>query len=661
MRVGDSPAARVSTPPVNGQARRLAQEDTGSVTAEIESTQVTSTDDAPRIARVHIIVGAVFLAIGALAGSIAAVQLIMPDFLSGTAPTTFGRLAPAARLLLEGGWLTIGLLGASYWALSRITGSNVKHRPLAYVSLAVIAVGVLAGTVGILLGYQSGLSGLEAPVWARAIGAVGFLLAAISLVGTARRQGDRLGAAGWYLASAPVWLTLTAVVGLIPASAGLPGTIQAAFVSSGVTGLFFITASVGLIYYAVGAITGTDPTETRPLAALGFWSLTVVWANMGAIALVYTPAPDWYETISIAFAIAALAPLLTIAADIGLLLRGRIGSIEDRASLRLIVIASMSLATATVVNLLWAWRATSVIVQYTTWVNAFETLVVLGGATFAVFACVTIMASSRSKAAQAHITLSTLGLAIAVAGLLVGGIVVGFSWAAGPGSQTFVNAGEAWKVTADSSAPFLWISALGIAVFAAGQIVFLFTLGRQPTDIEERPTEYAAYDLEFEGTPRYATWMRLMWGVAAVWLFAGLMTLVLPILDNADRDATLLADTYRTYDSGSIELAGRNLYVSEGCIECHTQVVRPVGTDVGLGPVSIAGDYANETPALPGAARFGPDLMHYASSAESFDPVLVQASLEDPRLLRPWSIKPSYAYLSNEDLVALVSYIETLR
>ena len=631
------------------------------MTAETASTDVTPTDDAPGIARVHIIVAAVFLALGALVAADAALQLVVPELLSGIAFATFGKLAPAARLMLEGGWLTIGLLGMSYWALTRITGEPAKRSVLAYVSVGLITLGVVAGVVGILAGYQSGLSGLEAPVWARAISTLGYLLAAVAIVGTARASGDRLGAAGWYLTSAPIWLTLTAIVGLIPSSAGVTGTIQAAFVTSGITGLFFITASVGLLYYVVGAITGTDPTETRPLAALGFWSLTVVWANMGAVALVYTAVPDWYETISIAFAIASLVPLLTIAGDIGLLLRGRISQIADRLSLRLFVIAGLSFATATVVNLLWAWRATSVIVQYSTWVNAFEALVVLGGGSFALFAAVSVMNGGASRARSAHAIVSTLGFTLAVVGLLVGGIVVGFSWAAGPTSQAYANAGAGWKVTADSSALFLWIAALGTALFAAGQIVFIFSLFGKGVDRAEPSTDAAVYPLEFEGTPRYATWRRLVWGVIGVWVFAGLMTLVLPIVDDTDRVSTLLADTYRTYDSGSTELVGRNLYISEGCIECHTQAVRPIGPDVGLGPVSIAGDYANETPVLLGAARFGPDLMHVASRGEFFDKVLVEASLRDPRSLKPWSIMPSYSYLSSEDLGALVSYIETLR
>ena len=77
--------------------------------------------------------------------------------------------------------------------------------------------------------------------------------------------------------------------------------------------------------------------------------------------------------------------------------------------------------------------------------------------------------------------------------------------------------------------------------------------------------------------------------------------------------------------------------------------------------MSLAGDYANENPALLGARRYGPDLMHVASRGEFFDKVLVAAHLEDPRSLVPWSTMPSYSYLSTDDIDALVSYIETLR
>ncbi|VAW04526.1 hypothetical protein MNBD_ACTINO01-2165, partial [hydrothermal vent metagenome] len=159
---------------------------------------------------------------------------------------------------------------------------------------------------------------------------------------------------------------------------------------------------------------------------------------------------------------------------------------------------------------------------------------------------------------------------------------------------------------------------------------------------------------------RYVTWKRLIRGVTAVWISALVFSVGLPLLDTTDRDPTLLADTARTYEAGSAAAIGRNLYIAQGCAECHSQEVRPVGTDVGLGTVSIAGDYAYEDPVLRGTIRFGPDLMHVAGR-EGFTPDAIAPHLQDPRDARSWSNMPSYSYLSQSDLDALTIYIQTLR
>ena len=316
----------------------------------------------------------------------------------------------------------------------------------------------------------------------------------------------------------------------------------------------------------------------------------------------------------------------------------------------------------TVVNLLWAWRATSAIVQYSTWVNTVWALVVLGGGSYAVFAIVSMMRGGSSGDRSFHQFTSTMGLIVVFIGLAVGGVVVGFSWAAGPATQAYANSGAAWEITLTTARPFLMITILGLAIYATAQFGFAFGMRSNPDDGSlDTPDSSDVFDLQFEGTPRYATWSRLMWGTALVWAFAFVMTLALPIADNADRESTLLADNSRTYPAGSAEAIGRALFISEGCTECHTQVVRPIGTDVGLGPVSVAGDYANENPALLGAYRLGPDLMHFASRGDFFDKVLVQAAIADPRAVNDWSTMPSYSYLSSEDLGALVAYLETLR
>jgi cbb3-type cytochrome oxidase subunit 1/mono/diheme cytochrome c family protein len=634
------------------------------VTAETASNdpdQSEAASEGSGLARVHVVAAAMLLIVGLALATLAALQLVLPELLPANALTTYGRIAPGARVLLDG-WLVLGLLGAGYFAIGRITGHPLRHAALARGALVFVAVGSIVAAAAVVLGFGSGISGLDAPWWARAISLLGYLLAAVAVTGTSRTANDRLGAAGWYLTAAPIWLTLSAIVGLIPMMDGIAGNIQGAFADAGFTGLFVITASVGLLYFVLATISGVDPTEPRPLSALGFWSLTLVWANMGAVQLIYSPAPDWYETVTVAFAIASLIPLLTITGDLGLMIRGRVSVIADRASLRYAVVAGLALAGATIVNLLLAWRASSSVAQFSLLIQALDVLVVLGAGSFAIFAASSVMRGGAEGRWSAHLVITCLGLAATGAALTMGGVVVGFTWAAGPAaSQAYANAGEGWQFTADAITPYLWVAAIGVGILTIGQIVFAATLGRSTDTGLAAPEPSDDFDVEFEGTPRYASWGRLIAGVAMVWLLAATLTAVLPIADPAVHDATLLADTSRTYPAGSSQLAGRDLYISEGCIECHTQQVRPVGTDVGLGPVSIAGDYANEDPALLGLRRFGPDLMHVASRGEFFDKVLMAAHLEDPRSLVPWSTMPSYSYLSDRDIADLVSYIETLR
>jgi cbb3-type cytochrome c oxidase subunit II len=133
---------------------------------------------------------------------------------------------------------------------------------------------------------------------------------------------------------------------------------------------------------------------------------------------------------------------------------------------------------------------------------------------------------------------------------------------------------------------------------------------------------------------------------------AALVVLVLPAFESAH--PTQLADRSRTYAPGESDTSGRAVYVQEGCVYCHTQQVRPIVTDVRLGPVSVPGDYAKETPVLIGVQRYGPDLMHVRAR---LNPEAVETRLQRPREDRPWSIMPDYDYLSAGDRAALVAYL----
>ena len=634
------------------------------MTAEISSNEAApqeTEDSGAAVVGRYMLTATVLLVLGLVITALASLQLVLPDLASGIGYTTYGRLAPAGRALLWDGWLPLAGLGLAFYALTQITGEGPRRKTLATVALVAIAFGAFASAGDLIGGLSSGVAGQEAPIWTRAISAVGYLLAALVVTGTAKQKADGLGPTGWYLTAASWWLAASALFGLIPLMAGTPGSIQSAFTNAGLHRLFIVTMAVGLLYFAFSRISGADLTEPRPLAALGFWSLTLTWAFMGGVDLVYSATPDWYETLTIAFAIATLVPVFAIVTDLGLLLKGQVQDITDRATLRYGVVGGLALIAATIVNLLLAWRATSAVVQYTTWTTGLNVLLVLGAGSFAIFAANSVRNGGRSSGTSFHFSWSVVGIAGATVGLLAGGIVTGFSWIAGPSSQLFGNYGPGYEVAVVSLAPFLWVAALSLTLYTVAQIVYLIGINSRSDEELAPPEGPLDYDLEFEGTARYVTWKRLVWGAAGVWVAAAVFTALLPMMDNSDTSATITADRFRTYESGTPASVGRDLYISEGCSECHTQSVRPIITDVGIGAVSVAGDYAHENPALITGTRVGPDLARVASRGEFFDKVLVSAHLKDPQSVVEWSTMPSYSYLSDEDINAIVSYIETLR
>jgi cbb3-type cytochrome oxidase subunit 1 len=579
-------AARVATAEQR-QGNVPHQEDAQSVTAEISSNEAQDSamdSNTPAIARRYTIVAAVFLVLGAIAATFAGLQAVFPTYLGEIGELSYGRMAPASRTLLTEGWLAIGLLGASLYAIAKVTGSEIRRSLLANIALALLTVGGLLGAAAIFAGFQTGIAGFEAPVWARAISVLGYVLAAISISSTARNSGDSLGATGWYLTASAWWLAATSILSLIPALAftpgvnlvpamdGISGTILTSFAGAGMTGLFVIATSIGLLYFAATSLTGTDPSEPRPLGALGFWSVAIVWGSMGATPLIFSAAPDWYETLGVGIAIAAFVPLLAVAADLGLMFRGAVDKITDRATLRYASVAFLAFAGATGANVILTFRTTSSVVGFTTWQIGTRSLIVLGGATFAIFAAQSIMRGGRSSGTSFHFSWSVSGLIGVAAGSLMGGAITGFSWAAGPTAGAYVNSGKAWEITAVSLEPFLLIIGVSLALFAVAQIFYLITLFGSGADEDLAiPDGSAEFDLQFEGRAKNPTWRRLVWGGVTVWVTASLLTGFLPMLDPGNSEATRLGEA-RVYVDGSSELEGRNLYISEGCVECHRSI-----------------------------------------------------------------------------------------
>ncbi len=99
-----------------------------------------------------------------------------------------------------------------------------------------------------------------------------------------------------------------------------------------------------------------------------------------------------------------------------------------------------------------------------------------------------------------------------------------------------------------------------------------------------------------------------------------------------------------------LELAGRNIYIREGCYVCHSQMVRPFKDEVErYGHYSLAAESMYDHPFQWGSKRTGPDL---ARVGGRYSDEWHREHLKDPRSVVPESIMPGYAFLAEKPLKA---------
>jgi hypothetical protein len=132
--------------------------------------------------------------------------------------------------------------------------------------------------------------------------------------------------------------------------------------------------------------------------------------------------------------------------------------------------------------------------------------------------------------------------------------------------------------------------------------------------------------------------MTVVFGAVALFVLVALIGLVGPSLQ-AETPGALSSDL--PYSQTAVD--GQDLYRNLGCAACHTQMVRPVIADVGLGAVTL-----NDSNQILGTRRFGPDLSNVGSRATATE---VQATIEGQL-----SGHPAYN-LEPQDMSALVAYL----
>lgn len=130
---------------------------------------------------------------------------------------------------------------------------------------------------------------------------------------------------------------------------------------------------------------------------------------------------------------------------------------------------------------------------------------------------------------------------------------------------------------------------------------------------------------------------------------------VVIILPYADTSKTIPSDLFRTRTA--MEEKGRALYISNGCVYCHTQSIRSVDWGLGAERIAQAGDYLKDYPILLGSQRTGPDLSQEGGEHPND---WHQAHFANPRYTRPLSIMPPFEFLKQDNLDILIRYTQSL-
>jgi cbb3-type cytochrome c oxidase subunit II len=122
----------------------------------------------------------------------------------------------------------------------------------------------------------------------------------------------------------------------------------------------------------------------------------------------------------------------------------------------------------------------------------------------------------------------------------------------------------------------------------------------------------------------------------------------------ANRDMTP-SEIYRPRTA--VEAAGRDIYLRNGCVYCHSQSIRAIDWGHGAERIAQAGDYVGDRPILLGSQRTGVDLSQ--EGGEHPDDWHI-AHFVNPRYTRPNSIMPPFEWLGLERLNTLTQYIQSL-
>ena len=609
--------------------------------------------------------------ISLLVGVLIAVQLFMPEANLGLPFTTFGRLRAlhtnGAIFAFVGNLMFMGV----YYSLQRLCKTRMYSDKLSRIHFwgwqLIIASAVLTLPFGFTTSKE--YAELEWPI--DIMIALIWVVFAINFFGTLlTRRTKHLYVAIWFYVATIVTVAVLHIVNSmeIPVSflksysmyAGVQDALVQWWYGHNAVAFFLTTPFLGLMYYFLPKA-ANRPVFSYRLSIIHFWSLIFLYIWAGPHHLLYTALPDWAQSLGTTFSIMLIAPSWGGMINGLLTLRGAWDQVRTNPVLKFMVVSITCYGMATFEGPMHSLKFVNALSHYTDWIPAHVHIGTLGWNGFMSFAILYWLIPRiyntklhSTKLANLHFWIGTLGMVFWTVSMYISGIMQGLML------QDFTADGILkygnFLETTTQVLPMYMLRALGGLLYLSGMVIMAYNLFKTvksgvliANEADEAPARTKDYSEEkhLTGYLRHRIIERkpmLLLVVAALTILIGGIVEFIPVFTIQSNIPTIASVKPYT----PLELEGRNIYMREGCYNCHSQMIRPFRSETErYGEYSKAGEFVYDHPFLWGSKRTGPDLQRIGGK---YPNAWHYRHMFNPRLTSPGSIMPNYKWLSTNDL-----------
>jgi cytochrome c oxidase cbb3-type subunit I/II len=577
---------------------------------------------------------------------------------------SFGRLRPvhtnAAIFAFAGNAIFAGI----YHSTQRLCKTRMFSDVLSKIHFWGWQLIIVSAAVTLPLGFSQGkeYAELEWPIDIAI--AVVWVVFAVNFFGTLKRRREKhLYVALWFYISTIITVAVLHIfnsieipVGFLksyPVWAGIQDALMQWWYGHNAVAFFLTTPFLGLMYYYIPKA-ANRPIYSYRLSIVHFWALIFLYIWAGPHHLLNSAMPDWAQTLGMVFSLMLWAPSWGGMINGLLTLRGAWHLVRTDPIIKFFVVAVTLYGMTTFEGPLMSIKSVNSLAHYTDWIIAHVHGGALGWNGFLAFGMIYYLAPRlwktqlySKKLAELHFWIGLFGILIYYISMWAAGLTQGMMWRALGPDGTLVYPDFVETVT--RIVPLYWVRALGGTLFIAGVVIMIYNLIKTAQSGEKAPApeRVPAYQLASgagDRGHRKLEGLALTFSVLAfIAIAVGSVIEIIPVLSlHKHIKPEMQIERYTP-----LELAGRDIYIREGCYVCHSQMIRKLPFDVvRFGAASTLEESMYDHPFQWGSKRTGPDL---ARVGKKYPGLWHYRHMLNPRDVVPMSIMPNYPWLATKN------------